>query len=288
MPSGEGIAFPNIQDKGENSLKKKSRRKWVGILLCTASMVLLLQWLYIGYRYSFGPFHTLGNLRLAGLAGNAERYRMQYVEERKDSPYRGKKILFLGSSVTYGAGSLEEGIPEYFAARFGAEVTKEAVSGTTLTDDSRTSYVHRLQTKVDPSTPYSLVVIQLSTNDASRKKPLGEIAESRNREDFDKRTITGAIETCIAYAEETWNCPVVFYTGSRYDSSEYGAMVERLKQLQKKWDIDVLDLWSDEAFNNISDAERKLYMTDDIHPTRAGYREWWCPEMERQLWNNRK
>ena len=65
-------------------------------------------------------------------------------------------------------------------------------------------------------------------------------------------------------------------------------MVERLEQLQKKWDIDVLDLWSDEAFNNISDAERKRYMTDDIHPTRAGYREWWCPEMERQLWNNRK
>ena len=24
-------------------------------------------------------------------------------------------------------------------------------------------------------------------------------------------------------------------------------------------------------------------MHDDIHPTTAGYREWWCPEMEKQL-----
>ena len=24
-------------------------------------------------------------------------------------------------------------------------------------------------------------------------------------------------------------------------------------------------------------------MHDDIHPTMAGYREWWCPELETQL-----
>lgn len=252
-------------------------------IIIGVAVFLLLQWLFIGYRFSFGPFRALGDIRMSKLPGNAEAYSMKTVEPMTDSPLEGKNVLFVGSSVTYGAASLQEGIPEYFAARFGCSVTKEAVSGTTLTDDSNSSYVHRLLTKVDPATPYSLVVVQLSTNDATKKKPLGEVSDSRNMEDFDTKTVTGAMEYIVAYCEKTWNCPVVFYTGSRYDSETYATMVERLTALREKWGIGVLDLWHDNAFNSISDADRALYMYDNIHPTKAGYREWWCPELEKQL-----
>lgn len=78
-------------------------------------------------------------------------------------------------------------------------------------------------------------------------------------------------------------CPVVFFTGSRYDSAAYEAMVNRLMELQEKWGIGVIDLWSSDEFNNISEADRKIYMSDGIHPIKAGYRDWWGPEMERQL-----
>lgn len=44
-----------------------------------------------------------------------------------------------------------------------------------------------------------------------------------------------------------------------------------------------LDIWTDESFNDISTDERDLYMYDNIHPTKAGYRDWWGPELERQL-----
>ena len=60
-------------------------------------------------------------------------------------------------------------------------------------------------------------------------------------------------------------------------------MVVRLIELQEKWGIGVFDLWNDSAFNAISDENRALYMNDKIHPTKAGYKEWWCPEMEQQL-----
>ena len=40
---------------------------------------------------------------------------------------------------------------------------------------------------------------------------------------------------------------------------------------------------TDDDFNAISEAQRKLYMSDPVHPMKAGYREWWGPEMERQL-----
>ncbi len=40
-------------------------------------------------------------------------------------------VVVLGSSVTYGAASLQNSLGEYFQQRFGMELTKEAVSGTT-------------------------------------------------------------------------------------------------------------------------------------------------------------
>lgn len=246
---------------------------------------LLVQWLFIGYRFSFGPFKSLGDIRNAKIPGNGEAYRMDTLEKLPGNPLEGKNVCFLGSSVTYGAASLREGIPEYFAARFGCSYTKEAVSGTTLVDNGKSSYVQRMQNELNPNTRYDLFVCQLSTNDASKNLPLGEVSQSMELNSFDTSTVTGAMEYIICYAKTTWNCPVVFYTGSRYDSPAYEAMVERLMELQEKWGIGVLDLWHSKEFNTISDSNRALYMYDSIHPTKAGYRDWWCPEMERQLLN---
>ena len=253
------------------------------LIVAIVLVVLLIEWLFIGYRFSFGPFKSLGDIRMAKFPGNSDAYDMNTVEPISESPLEGKRVLFLGSSVTYGSASLCQGIPEYFAKRFSCDYTKEAVSGTTLVDNGKDSYVQRLLNNVDREQSYDLVVCQLSTNDASKNKSLGEISSSYDLNDFDTSTITGAIEYIICYSKQTWGCNVVFYTGSRYDSPEYDAMVSRLLDLEEKWNIKVLDLWSNDTFNNISETERELYMYDDIHPTKAGYRDWWCPEMEKQL-----
>ena len=99
----------------------------------------------------------------------------------------------------------------------------------------------------------------------------------------DTSTVTGAIEFIIDYVRNTWNCPVVFFTGSHYESNEYAAMVARLLELKDIYGIGVLDLWNSDEFNRIPENLRSLYMSDNIHPTKAGYRDWWCPEMEKQL-----
>lgn len=216
-------------------------------------------------------------------AGNQPQYDSCRVEKMENSMLEGKHVLFLGSSVTYGAASLQDGIPEYFHHRFGCIPTKEAVSGTTLVDNGPKSYVSRLLSNVSVDTNFSLAICQLSTNDATKGLPLGEIGEGKERDSFDTQTITGAMEYIIAYCKEKWNCPMMFYTGSHYASENYEAMVQRLYQLAEKWNLGVLDLWKDADFNAISDEDRKLYMYDPIHPTKAGYMKWWCPEMEKQL-----
>lgn len=220
---------------------------------------------------------------LAELPGNRDEFASGKIERIDCPQLENKKILFLGSSVTYGMASLQDGIPEYFRQRFGCIKTKEAISGTTLADVEPDSYVYRLIHNVDPNTAYDMVICQLSTNDASKGLALGEISASKSKNDFDTNTIIGAMEYIIAYSRDTWHCPVLFYTGSRYESANYEAMVVALYKLAAKWSLGVLDLWNSDSFNDIPDDARNLYMTDPIHPTKAGYMKWWCPELEKQL-----
>lgn len=236
-----------------------------------------------GLLGGIGPLGFLQKKAMKKLPGNSDAYDFGTIVPDKDSPLKGKKVCVLGSSVAFGAASLEQGVGEYLEARTGCELVKEAVSGTTLADINKDSYVRRLVEKIDAEQDFDLFICQLSTNDATRKLPLGEVSEDKNPLKFDTKTITGAMEYIISYAQRTWNCPVVFFTGSYYDSPQYAAMVKRLKELQEKWGIGILNLWDDEEFNALSEAERKLYMKDPIHPTKAGYSMWWGPEQERQL-----
>lgn len=178
----------------------------------------------------------------------------------------GKTVLFLGSSVTYGSAANGESFADMLA-EYGCCVVKEAVSGTTLVDTGADSYVARMK-KMNRNVKADLFICQLSTNDASQGKPMGVLDGS-----MDTSTIAGAIEYIIDYAQKTWNCPVAFYTNPRYESEAYAGMVKLLKQC----DVEMIDLWSDDAFNNLTDAQRARYMADPIHPTKEGYREWWLP-----------
>lgn len=221
--------------------------------------------------------------RIQNLEGNQEKYDFSHIEKMKNSPFEKKNLFVLGSSVAYGAASMQQAVGEYLASRLGMNLTKEAVSGTTLVDNGADSYVSRLKKDEYKNQKYDMFICQLSTNDATKKLPLGAISSGTTLDSFDTSTITGAIEYIVCYAKQTWNAPVYFFTGSYYNSPEYDAMVIRLNELSQKWGFKVLNLWSDKNYNNISDTDRKLYMSDDIHPTKAGYKDWWGPELEKQL-----
>ncbi len=200
----------------------------------------------------------------------------------KPSALSGKRIFFLGSSVTYGAAGGGVSFADYVMIRKGCESIKEAVSGTTLVDKDQTSYIARMKNKV-LGDPIDLFVCQLSTNDATQGLSLGKVTEGFNIEGFDTKTIAGAIEYVIAYAKENYQCPVAFYTNPKYDSEAYKEMVELLYRIREKWDIYIFDLWGDAEFNQITESERARYMNDPIHPTREGYLKWWTPFFEEKL-----
>ena len=226
------------------------------------------------------------NIPHTELPGNAEKFHPENIQPHTESPLKGKTIIYLGSSVTYGSDSIGVSFVEYIDRLDGTTSVKEAVSGTTLVtkdDASGSSYIPRMKT-INPDIPADAFICQLSTNDATRHMPLGTISEGFVLADFDTETVTGAIEYIIAYAGKTWHCPVLFYTETRFDCEKYGEMVKLLLEIQKKWKIGVIDLWNDEALHAISEKDYNLYMSNPIHPTQAGYLLWWTPAMETYLY----
>jgi lysophospholipase L1-like esterase len=226
-----------------------------------------------------------------GPNGNSADYDVEKIEALTDSPLKGKTLYFLGSSVTVGYGSNGMAFPHYIAKRDQCTAVVEAVTGTTLMDKNENSYVHRMEfgSKFDKNADVNMFICQLSTNDTGGGTVdmlnLGDIVgPTGNLSAYDKTTITGAIEYIITYAQQTWNCPVLFYSCSRRNDERYAKMVDRLNELAKVWDIGVLDLWNDADFNNLTKAQRKLWLKDETHPTKAGYMQWWTPAVEEFLY----
>ncbi|MBO4433543.1 MAG: SGNH/GDSL hydrolase family protein [Clostridia bacterium] len=183
---------------------------------------------------------------------------------------KGKTVLFLGSSVTYGAASGGVSFVEIIAKQCGFNYIKEAVSGTTLADTDENSYASRLK-KIDKNLKIDLFVCQLSTNDSYKGIPLEKTKE--------------AIIFIIDYVKSIFGCPVVFYTGTRFQSDGYGETVNLLKKLQKECRFGFLDLWDDEDMLGVNNEDYKRYMSDGVHPTLEGYRDWWAPKFVSFLLN---
>ena len=221
-------------------------------------------------------------------AGNAEEYSVANTETIENSPVSGNVYFWLGSSVTYGAESEGETMADFFAKKWSCTSVKEAVSGTTLSTKAPNSYVERFEKylqNADRAEHLDGFICQLSTNDTRYPDDLGIIMPAfiTGSDAFDTATTFGAMEYIIAKAKETWDCPVYFYTNPPYSNAVYPGMVDSLVKIAEKWDVKVIDLYHDEQFNQISDEQQALYMSDSVHPTKAGYREWWLPKFEEAL-----
>lgn len=191
-------------------------------------------------------------------------------------PLARTRIFYLGSSITYGSASNGVAFGDIINKITGNPYAKEAVSGTTLMDNGSSSYVQRLS-KLDFSQKPDFLVVQLSTNDFSQNKPLGTVQSGTSSADFDKTTVSGAIQYITAYAKE--QCPtvkVVFYVGAVRNSWGFKSAYENyvngdFKTICDKWEIEPLDIL------HTSYKSYACFWSDDIHPTIEGYAAGWTP-----------
>ncbi len=191
-------------------------------------------------------------------------------------PLAGKRIFYLGSSITYGAASGGVAFGEILHSVTNNPFAKEAVSGTTLVDNGADSYVQRLK-KLDFSQRPDYLVVQLSTNDFTQNKPSGSVQGGTASSGFDTSTISGAIQYIIAYAKEQCpTCEVVLYTGAVRSTWDKKADYEKyingdFTAICNKWNIEPLDIF------HTPYQQYTFFWNDDIHPVLEGYAFGWTP-----------
>jgi hypothetical protein len=224
--------------------------------------------------------------------GNANRYALAKVTPQGDSPLKGKRFYWLGSSVTAGLFSYGEAVPEFLDALYECQSLKDAVSGMILREKAPhdDSYLWRLKEGkiLKPHSPIDALICQLFTNDAWDESLFGKITpkDCFDETAFDPKTTLGAIESICAFVKKNWDCPLFFYTGSFYcdfNGPAYQELVRSLYQLQEKWGFRIIDLFNDTAFNQSLPLPRNVLMHDGIHPFRAGYQLWWTPNFAKAL-----
>lgn len=220
---------------------------------------------------------------------------------------RTRAIVFVGSSVVYGANSGGHSFVDEIIENDGYYVVKLAVSGTSLatvpygSPHHGNTYTERFDnyieqqhqaTKDDLDYIIDRVIVQLSTNDAGQSLPLGEVTKT-NDELLDVSTTLGAIEYFIQTSLNKLNCGITFLSSPQYGQKgdsyrdNYAAIINAFnKQILPKYaqkDVDIIDLWNDKDFNNITSSQREKWMADIVHPTLAGYVEWWYPKISEHL-----
>lgn len=189
-------------------------------------------------------------------------------------PLYGKTIYHLGSSISYGYASGGVSFADQIATLTGSKCVKQTVSGTTLVSSNDNSYVQRFANFSFADKP-AFLVLQLSTNDFAQNKPLGSVTGAA----IETETVCGAIEYIISQTKKRspntqvviYTCPIKSGWGAR--SSYAGFVNNQLKQIQKTWDIIVVDLFNAKTVDTMS------WMSDDIHPNGYEYANHFTPAM---------
>ena len=118
-------------------------------------------------------------------------------------------------------------------------ITKEDVDlSARVTVSGSEMYVREIMEQVANETPVNYHIqshyIVLSKKQTMPKSSTqeesvlkGKVTDERDPEAFDLQTIAGAMEYIISYAKSTWNCPVLFYSGTPVEDFRATVAYER-------------------------------------------------------------
>ena len=198
-------------------------------------------------------------------------YSLDGLEINTDSnPLKGRKALFTGDSICYGAGSTG-GYPKLVGEANGMVVENYGISGsrianTTDRDDSILSRISQMDEEAD------YVCLEGGVNDAwSSRVQLGEISSGFNSV-LDETTFTGAFESLLKQSIIKWKEAKIFYIipHKMIGVDEY---MDRAKALCEKWGVPCLDLRLCTGIFAYIDDMKQTYTAsgDGVHPNKKGY-----------------
>lgn len=197
------------------------------------------------------------------------------------SSWKGKSAVFVGDSITAGAGITKKYwqlLDDYLQL---GTVTDMGIGGSciSVTSNYGTQY-NPLATRYNSIPQADLIQIFMGTNDYGHDTPLGTI------DDASDISFYGALNVIIKGLQTKYpTSRIVFVTplhryganGLTYDYTQNGAgktlkdYVDAIKQTCERYSVPVIDLFNISGINPAIPDMKSTYMPDGIHPNDAGH-----------------
>ncbi|MBQ8258453.1 MAG: SGNH/GDSL hydrolase family protein, partial [Clostridia bacterium] len=202
------------------------------------------------------------------------------------SPLKGKTMLFMGDSISYGSG---DGVSPFRTGRAwagriadwtGAITTNASVGGAKVSfqrgDDNwvYSQYVPHQNTKFD------IIVMHGGVNDARHNRTIGTLSEGKDEATLKKNqpTYAGGLEWIFYNVSKTNpDAKLFFIANHRLDGHSTGhakdmsAYFNIAKAACEKWGIIFIDLYNNKELNDKLETTTTKYLPDTLHLNAAGY-----------------
>ena len=205
-------------------------------------------------------FNTL-NEKINGLSSQLEQFMY--------SRFKGKKIVFLGDSIT--VGFVDKPFANLVAENMGMTLVNLAVSGSHVTYENDEVVKSIFVQRGDIPTDADLICIAGGTNDFGHNKPIG-ISSSDNFYDF-----YGAYKIMIDWIQEnrpnaTLFCMTPLHREGDQTENTLGYVLEDyvnvIRDVCEDRGVPVLDLFSRGELNPNISSHKSLFATDGLHPNQ--------------------
>lgn len=196
---------------------------------------------------------------------------------------KGKKINFIGDSITYGVGpsSFDKTYHALIAQREGIIARNYGISGSKIA-----KYVESIY-DIRDNMPFCLrvdemdadadaIVVFGGTNDYGMGIPLYDADHT-----FDKYTFHGALHILIrALLERYPGSPIIFMTpihrmceknSGGFCGKPLSEYVQMIRDVCEAYSIPVCDLYKNAGIYADDQKQRELYIPDGLHPNDAGH-----------------
>ena len=185
------------------------------------------------------------------------------------SRFKGKKIVFLGDSIT--VGFVDKPFANLVAENMGMTLTNLAVSGSHVTYENDEVVKSVFVQRGDIPTDADLICIAGGTNDFGHNKPIG-ISSSNNFYDF-----YGAYKIMIDWIQQnrpdaTLFCMTPLHRENDSKENTLGYVLEDyvnvIRDVCEDRGVPVLDLFSRSGLNPNIEAHKSNFATDGLHPNQ--------------------
>ena len=205
-----------------------------------------------------------------------------------NSPLKGKKMLFMGDSISYGSG---DGASPFRTGRAwagriqdwtGAITTNASVSGAKasfVSGDDKAKWLYT-QFNSNKNKEFDIIVMHGGVNDARHNRKVGEILDTDDASKLNKAmdTYVGGLQWLFYNVKkEQPNAKLFFIANHRLDGHSTGnaknmsPYFDMAKQLCEKYGIIFIDLYNNKELNDKLETTTTKYLPDTLHLNAAGY-----------------